>query len=451
MRTYRRIIKHLRIEANKASQEHSKKYDKKIEHLRKKFREDEQEKMRKLPKGLEEFASLRVFNEEEYEKMVTENYEVLVIGDLSIDEDERSALRLPPKFSIMEDLIKGGLEFDQETAFAKLRMELQRELDEDLQEGDDEEPGEQDEDLKMKADEEMARSRQTYDPVEGIYDGRKQRVTDLKECSKVHLPKPLPPQYEAALEMRRNAQNKIYNKYVGENCNAKGEQRSNLTKSEKAGIKKLGKRRKNLELVIMDTDKSGRFVVASMEEYKRMGEDHTGKDSKILATEIDLIEKQLNSHCIAWAKMQNSGENWDHMSRIMESKTTKSRNTSKMRLLYKDHKAVPRKTRPLVTGNTSDTLGLSNTVSDVLEAVANNSKNSHEIVSTEDLLAKTKIFNIRSNERRNKWESDRIRKLRCRTCQHEKIYMKKHPQEISEISLSLAKEDQEKTKRCPGR
>ena len=116
----------------------------------------------------------------------------------------------------------------------------------------------------------------------------------------------------------------------------------------------------------MNTDKNGRFVIASLEEYKKMEEDHTKKDKPITATEIDIIEKQLNGHCIAWAKMNSCGENWNHMPRILESKTTKSRNVAKMRLLYKDHKALQRKTRPLVTGNTSDTLGLSNTVSDVI-------------------------------------------------------------------------------------
>ena len=175
----------------------------------------------------------------------------------------------------------------------------------------------------------------------------------------------------------------------------------------------------SVAIVIMNTDKSGRFVIASLEEYKKMGEDHTKKDKTITATEIDIIEKKLYGHWIALAKMNRSGENLNHMPRIMESKTTKSRNVAKMRLLYKDHKALPRKTRPLVTGNTSDTLGLSNTVSDVIEAVANNSKNAHELVSTEDLLAKTKIFNRRASERMRKWEQDRIKKLKCGQCQHE--------------------------------
>ena len=51
-----------------------------------------------------------------------------------------------------------------------------------------------------------------------------------------------------------------------------------MTKGEKEGIKKLGKRRKNLEKVIMNTDKNSRFVMTTMEEYKKMGDDHISKD-----------------------------------------------------------------------------------------------------------------------------------------------------------------------------
>ena len=36
-----------------------------------------------------------------------------------------------------------------------------------------------------------ARFRQTYDPEQKVYDGRKRRVTDLKENNRVTLPKPL--------------------------------------------------------------------------------------------------------------------------------------------------------------------------------------------------------------------------------------------------------------------
>jgi hypothetical protein len=77
-----------------------------------------------------------------------------------------------------------------------------------------------------------AKSRQVFDPEEGIYDDRKRRVTDLKECSRVTLPKPLPPAEEALIEMRRNSQKTLYDRFREEHTNKNGEQKSNLTTEE---------------------------------------------------------------------------------------------------------------------------------------------------------------------------------------------------------------------------
>ena len=83
------------------------------------------------------------------------------------------------------------------------------------------------------------------DPVEKIYDDRKRRATDLKECSRVTLPKPAKLQNEANLEMKRNAQAKAYNEYrVTNTINEKGEQQPNLTRDEQDGLKSLMKRKK---------------------------------------------------------------------------------------------------------------------------------------------------------------------------------------------------------------
>ena len=51
-----------------------------------------------------------------------------------------------------------------------------------------------------------------------------------------------------------------------------------------------------------------------------------------------------------------------HKDRIMTSKVTHSENRADMVLLYKDHKAEAMKTRPVVTGCSSNTAGLSNSV-----------------------------------------------------------------------------------------
>ena len=58
---------------------------------------------------------------------------------------------------------------------------------------------------------------------------------------------------------------------------------------------------------------------------------------------------------------------------FMTSKTTTSNNTASMYIALKDHKPGD-KSRPIVTGHSSNTRGMSNSVSDVLEAVANSER-----------------------------------------------------------------------------
>ena len=121
----------------------------------------------------------------------------------------------------------------------------------------------------------------------------RERATDLKECSRITLPKPLETKHEPKIETRRN---RNYNQYRDEECNKKAEVRGNMTEEEKDGLKSLQKRIKNNEIVILKTDKSGKLCVATREEYERMGHEHTKKDVEIGRKQIIEMEKQLNGH-----------------------------------------------------------------------------------------------------------------------------------------------------------
>ena len=55
----------------------------------------------------------------------------------------------------------------------------------------------------------------------------------------------------------------VAREYKSTGCNGK-----TLTKGESQGIKSLMKRIKEGELVVMETDKSGKFTVLSQEKYK---------------------------------------------------------------------------------------------------------------------------------------------------------------------------------------
>lgn len=91
--------------------------------------------------------------------------------------------------------------------------------------------------------------------------------------------------------------------------------------------------------------------------------------------------------------------------------------------MYKDHKKEPGKTRPVVTGCSSNSRGLSNCVSNFLESVANCNASSFESISGEDMLSKSKVHDKAVDGVLMKWKAKREAKLdnNCRKCKIEEI------------------------------
>ena len=429
---YRRLMRELRGEAAKVKEEYKTKYDQKLTHLKQKYKDEEEGRANKVPEMLQEFENLSVFSKERFEEINVGVDEILCVSsDIEISEDERAVLRLHTKFSVIQVLQDNDLEFEQEQAYAKIRMERRKDLEEiqERNEEDEEEPplleipGEEEKEREEeKKEEDEARTRQTFDPIGKIYDDRKRRVTDLQECNRVTLPKPLPVSEEALIEMRREIHSRIFKDHREEFTN-NGEQRSNLTDIEIRGLRSLLRRMRLGELIIMKTDKSGKFCIVSVEDYLKMGEVHVKKDQIIGREEMIEIEKTLNGHAMSWCKIWGTGAAHKHEERVMSSKTTRSENRASLYLMYKDHKKEPGKTRPVVTGCTSNTRGLSNSVSNFLEAVANCNTSNFESISDEDMLSKTKLNNKDIENIVERWEKRRESKIgkRCRKCNLEEI------------------------------
>ena len=396
-RKLRNLIKNLRHEAARNKSEVMKKNEDKLKHLRRKFRTDEEEKINKIPESMTDLKleNLSIFNKEKFDKKATVEYEPDIIGEITLHDNERLILMLPPNFSIEENLPPGGLALDNEMAFAKARMTISKEEEEKLDDegiGGEEEIDPEEEEKLDKLD---AESRQVYDPKRRVFDDRKRRATDLQECARVTLPKPLSTNHEAGFEMRRGTSDVIYEGYRKEECNGKGEVRGNLTMEEKDGLRRLQKRIKEKEVVILKTDKSGKLCLATREEYERMGAEHTGKDAEIDRKGIIEKEKQLNGHVFFWSKMWGSGDAHNHRARIIDSKVVSSEQLADLYLMFKDHKEG-RKSRPVVTGCSSNTRGFSNSVSDLLESVNKANQDPYECISSEDKLARIENFNIES-------------------------------------------------------
>ena len=161
-RRTRNMMKNLRKEAAKVKKEAMMKYEQKMKHLRRKFRTDEEDKMKKVPEALDNLGleGLSIFSEKKFVEIKAWDYEVKIIGDLDLSDNERMILRLPPKFAIEENLPEDGMSFDEELAFAKARMTINKEEEEKIDEED--EGVEENEEEEMEREKDEARSRQTY-------------------------------------------------------------------------------------------------------------------------------------------------------------------------------------------------------------------------------------------------------------------------------------------------
>ena len=181
--------------------------------------------MDEVPNNMEGLEDLSIFNKDRFDKIKTKEIEIMIRGDAEIKDNERLVLGMHPKFSVVQKLTGDALDLDEELAFAKTRMQITKENDEKVE---DEDAIELTEEEQERYDEMDAECRQIFDPVEKVFDNRKRRVTDLKECSRVTLPKPMKEKDEALIEIRRDVFGKT-------NCK-KDLQESNLSKDEMDGL-----------------------------------------------------------------------------------------------------------------------------------------------------------------------------------------------------------------------
>ena len=174
-------------------------------------------------------------------------------------------------------------------------------------------------------------------------------------------------------------------------------QESNLTEQEQKGLKSLRQRIEKEEILVIKTDKSSKLAVIETSKYLEMERENRGKDKKISREEMKSREKTLNEHTEMWVRMTRAGENHGHESRVRKSRTSNSKNTASLYYMYKDHKREI-KFRDVASGSTSNTLGLSNVISELIEAVAGSARENYEVISSEDMIANIEKVNNKKRE-----------------------------------------------------
>ena len=170
-----RIFNQLGMEERKTINMIQRKNNNKVNHLREKF-SNNSEPPPTIPDILARYKDIKIFHETINEESNVD-INVMTIGDIELDEEELSILKLPPDFAILTNLSEENFIHEEELAMTKLRWEKRKLIEEDLGKDNIDVTEEEKEEIKIVE----AKSRQIFDPINKSLDLRKRRVTDLKE------------------------------------------------------------------------------------------------------------------------------------------------------------------------------------------------------------------------------------------------------------------------------
>ena len=280
------------------------KFNLKVRHLTRKYKQKQSDLS--LPSDIARYSSVKCLKPDFKQSEPEPNKLPLVFGGVHLDKDETEAMLLDPKYAVMDSLGAEEFELEVQASLAKLRWHKMKEdgLEEDITEAE----RERQEILEAEA-------RQIYDHGSKTVDYRKYRATDAPMNATLKLPPGQSPEYEAGLEVRQQKWMGTATQYIKEFCDDRGRQEDNLTPTQRRGLKKLQKRVADGEIVVIPTDKSGRMVVMSLEDYERAGEVHTSKDREVSMEHAEEVAKDLRGHTSSWLKILNVGEDHKHQSR----------------------------------------------------------------------------------------------------------------------------------------
>ena len=175
-----------------------------------------------------------------------------------------------------------------------------------------------------------------------------------------------------------------------------------LTRAEALGRKEIADGVKNRNWMLYGTDKSGKLVLDTRENFLKCMEPHSINDQQVEYEACLKSEPLLNNHAKSWAKLLNMGMNagQGQTQRIREALTVKHSNVAQLKGLRKDHKRAVNPTegpplRPLADGKLGPNAPAANMMSRILRPVrhALHKIIPTEILSTEEALHLIEKFN----------------------------------------------------------
>ena len=304
---YRKFIGKLKDRMDRERRGQQQRYGTKIAKLRVEYKKKTRYK---IPPELERYKDVSVFNSDS--EIQPEKLRGPVVvgekGKLVLNGDEKDVLTRGPKFTLRRCLNKERFMIEMEKSLLKEKWDRSQREDkgEELVDMEREEKDR----IDKIAEEMTAKSRQVFDGEDKVLDFANHKATDAKMNTRVILPRPLTPKEEADLEVRRAIWSSLFDAYIKGMADEDGVQESNLTVGEQRGLKSLKKRVKSGEIVICQTDKSGRFAVLTLEDYERAGMKHVQGDQEVDMEYVKQNNRVLNGHCSMWLRIFLVGANW---------------------------------------------------------------------------------------------------------------------------------------------
>ena len=352
----------------------SEKRKSKVEHLCTKWREVK----KRVP---EEYRNIRLWDEclkEEFE------CEPRIYGGLrdTMDDDQMNVLRRGPNCSVFRRIDVEKSKIDNEECLNKLRWNVIFDKI-DRENGEGEVPIQRECSKKEFVDEDRMRVN-----VNNL------RVTSLPYNYKVNMPDSIGEEEVRLHKYKREVEG------VMRDSVKESEKWNNLSDSESRGLQKLKKRVREGEIVCYTTDKSGRWSVDSVENYKRACEEHLGVDKTVEITweDHDRAEKTMNAEGMALLRMLGLSESEGGDGRLWQVLKVEGVKVPPFYGMRKDHKKVEEgmedvgpKVRPVCGARDCVTKRVSYILSSVL-AVLVNGESTH-CWSTDDMIDEIKRVN----------------------------------------------------------
>ena len=357
---------------------------KKVRHIIQKRRKEEAcERNRKYSTEGERFYKVLDKELSNVEPIHSSNF--VVYGIDNIRKEEEDCLSLGPKYMVTPKLEKEDFEVEVEMECTKTRLEILKRKKVEVE-------GEVLEELVEEEEKDYREDKLIYE--NGVLNMSKMAVTDAKYNLRSFPPRETSAEEEIKIQARKQGILKAFDEFQSDICSdSRGQNKINLTDTQKIGKQMLQDRIRKGEIIITTTDKSGKFAVVEPSLYKKAATAHL-KDEEIDHKSVIETENLLNRHSAQLLKAFRMGsKHGEHgqEQRIKQAFTSKGGKPGPLFFLIKDHKKVKEgeeipPVRPVCSAKGGPGSRLSNLITTILNKVGDSLDATTECRSTEEAL-----------------------------------------------------------------